>query len=134
MFNCVSGNGGRTYVACTNKNTTYSCSSGSRSGTLCYHYSSYNSRYTCSSGTLSGSYCYQYNQTYCSGGFSQYDTNYSYSTSSSTTTVTTCNVGSSFSCNSLNYGKSYVASCTANGYACANGTTKINNSYCYKVN
>ena len=134
VFNCVSGNGGRTYVACTNKNTTYSCSSGSRSGTLCYHYSSYNSRYTCSSGTLSGSYCYQYNQTYCSGGFSQYDTNYSYSTSSSTTTVTTCNVGSSFSCNSLNYGKSYVASCTANGYACAKGTTKINNSYCYKVN
>ena len=134
IFQCRESAYGNTYRSCSNKNTTYSCSSGTRNGTLCYHYSSYSSRYTCSSGTLSGSYCYKYSQSSCSGGFSQYDTNYSYSTSSSTTTATTCSVGSSFSCNSSNYGKSYVSSCTANGYACATGTTKINNSYCYKIN
>ena len=134
VFNCISSNAGRTYVACSNKKTTYSCSTGSLSGSYCYTYTNYSSRYTCSSGSLSGSYCYKDNQSYCPSGFSSYNTNYTYTTSSSTANATTCTVGSAISCNSANVGKSYVASCIPNGYACATGATKINNSYCYKTN
>ena len=43
---CKASTSGNEYRACTKTGTNYSCSSGSKSGTLCYHYSSYSSRYT----------------------------------------------------------------------------------------
>ena len=134
IFNCISGNGGRTYVACTNKNTTYSCSSGSRNGTKCYHYADYSSYYSCNSGgSLSGSYCYKVGMSSCPSGFSSYNTNYNYYfNDNSNTNATTCSVQSSFSCGSSKYNSSYVSSCTPTQWSCSSGT-KLNDNFCYKI-
>ena len=58
--------------------------------------------------------------------------NTTYTMKSSTGNSSTCAVGSSFTCNKNNSGKSYISSCTPTAYACNDGYTKLNNSYCYK--
>ena len=134
VFNCISGNGGKTYIACTNKQPHYTCSSGTRDGTKCYHYTNYSSYYNCDSGgSLSGSTCYKDGMSSCPSGFSSYNTNYDYFFNDKTdTNASTCTVQSSFSCNSSHYTSSYVSNCTPTQWSCASGT-KLNDNLCYKI-
>ena len=128
------GQDGKVYVDCTNKTLNYECSSGTRSGSKCYHYSNYSSYYSCDSGgDLYGSTCYKDGMSSCPSGFSSYNTNYDYFFNDKTdTNATTCTVQSSFSCNSSHYNSSYVSKCTPTQWSCASGT-KLNDNLCYKI-
>ena len=127
---CNSNNVGKTYASCQ-KGSSYSCSTGTLSGSYCYSYSSFTYKNVCSTGSLSGSYCYLYDKSYCPSGFSTYNTNYSYYTSDSTTTVSSCSTTYAKSCNSSNVGSSYVSKCTINSYTCSYGYSMAG-TYCYR--
>ncbi len=109
----------------------YSCSKRSSSVYSCTYYTrTKNCSYSCSSGTRDGSYCYKYNQSSC-GSWSIYKTNYNYYFNRTSETTLTCTSGSSFTCNSSNYGY-YYTSCSAK-YECKD-SIDLNNGYCYVLN
>ena len=60
-------------------------------------------------------------------------TKYSYSFTSKTTQTGACTTGSSFTCNSSNYGSSYVSNCVLASADCLSGTNYVQDGeYCYK--
>ena len=90
--------------------------------------------YSCSSGSLSGSTCYLNGISYKPSGWSC-SNNYSYQfDTSSLTNQTSCSTGNKPSCSSTSHsGNNYISACTATEWACkTSGYTKINNSWCYK--
>lgn len=118
-------------------NYSYSCSSGNNLGNgYCYTY--YN--FSCTGGYRAKSsvdgkyYCFQDEKTSCS---SPYDINYvdkdaSKFTSDTSSDVSSCSVGTSFTCDTkAENGKSYVSKCTPTEYSCSTGE-KLNNTYCYE--
>ncbi len=121
---------------CTKTGTSYSCNSGTRDGTKCYHYSGYETDYYCpNGGNLNGSSCYQTSSS-CSGAWSVYDTNYNYTWDSSTqNNVDTCTRQSSFVCNGNTLGRSYVSSCVVSSTkrACTSSETALGSDYCYTI-
>ena len=113
------------YVVGTCTKSGCSCPSGSSVST-----NNCSVSYSCSSGVRQGSYCYLGEQSSCPSGWGTYKYNYGFT--SSTSSVTSCSVGSSFTCDSSHSGSTYVSACTVSSYTCPSGYTKINNSYCYK--
>ena len=56
--------------------------------------------------------------------------NYNYYFNESSSVVNSCSTGSSFTCNSSNYGSSYVASCTPNySYSFNTATANVSKAY-----
>ena len=108
-FTCNKSNSGKSYTTCSIKS------------------------YKCADGTLkSDNYCYKYNQSSC-GSWTASDKNPSFGWGTVSATTSSSCTANTFDCNSSNSGKTYV-SCSANTYSCSeSGTTKLNNSYCYKI-
>ena len=128
-----------TKQTCSSPETTYSCSSGTVSGTSCVITKNPTTSYSCSDGSLDGSTCYKYNQSSCSGSWSRSSTNYNYTWSTSTEkNVDTCTVQSAIGCNdyySNNVGKSYVSRCdvVSTKRACTSSETALGSDYCYTI-
>ena len=147
-FTCNSSNYGSYQVTCSNP--SYSCSSGTypNSGSYCYIYSSGSSYNGCSSGTDTGSGCKLSNQSSCPSGWSSSVASswttytYTYSQSSNKQTgLSSCSNSQQYSTCFGSYSSSQSSmkskvnvTCSTNGYTCPSGYTKINNSYCYKLN
>ena len=143
-WSCTSSMYGSVAVA-TCSGPTYSCSSGTypNTGSYCYTYGGYTG---CSSGTASGGKCYKYDQTSCGSGWSSTvsSTTYTYSyspTSSTSSNLTSCSSSTGYSSCSGSYSSSQSSmknkvnvTCTPSSYTCSTGYTKVNNSYCYKIN
>jgi len=119
LISCNSNTYGQTYRSCS---ANYTYSFGDSTTTTVSSCSS--NTFSCSASTSGLTY------TSCS-------TNYSYGFKSSTSSVNSCTTTSSKKCASASdysNDNSYVSKCTPTEYSCDNGYTKINDSYCYKIN
>ncbi len=80
------------------------------------------------SGSKTSATCYKAGQTSCPSGYTKTK---EYKFKDSTSTVSSCTKGSSFTCNSSNSGKSYVSNCKVISTTCLDGNYDSRYDKCY---
>ncbi len=129
-------NAGSSLSACQSYESTHNCNYCAYATPYqCWNYQSRSSTttYSCASGTKVDKTCYLYNQSSCASGWTAAANTAYHFVASTGSSTTSCTVGSAPTCTAAaNAGAKYTSACTINSYTCS-GTTKLNDSYCYKI-